>query len=362
MLRSTSLRVLRPERPARRRRRCSPATRSPTSSWPRGCEAVGLDPARLGGEMWGSRRRRPAGRALPRRRQPGARRRPDAEAVAALRRAGPPAGPPLRLDRRPARAVAPAVGDARAVLGAGPRGPRPDQPLMAIDGPPAGARPTRWCAGCGRTSSTSCCPACVAMFTEEVGVSPVGRRRRRRLPGRVAELVARRPGLRPHRGRPGGLQGRDRRGQRRGLPGAGRLGGARPARPRAVRGRHGRRRRRSPGATIAPVVSLYVNDFNDGAAGDLPQGRLRRGRRLHVGAVLATAPRIGRPTRRTPRYPRPTADSIPSPSEETCPCCCACRPCSCAPCARTRPTPRCRATGCSSAAGYIRRAAPGGYT
>ena len=30
------------------------------------------------------------------------------------------------------------------------------------------------------------------------------------------------------------------------------------------------------------------------------------------------------------------------------PCCCACRPCSCAPCARTRPTPRCRATGCWS--------------
>ena len=39
-----------------------------------------------------------------------------------------------------------------------------------------------------------------------------------------------------------------------------------------------------------------------------------------------------------------------------------CRRCSCAPCARTRPTPRCRATSCSCAAGYVRRVAPGIYS
>ena len=43
-------------------------------------------------------------------------------------------------------------------------------------------------------------------------------------------------------------------------------------------------------------------------------------------------------------------------------CCCGCRPCSCAPCARTRRTPRCPSHRLLVRAGYIRRAAPGIYT
>ena len=42
--------------------------------------------------------------------------------------------------------------------------------------------------------------------------------------------------------------------------------------------------------------------------------------------------------------------------------CCDFRRCSCELCVRIRPTPTCRATGCWCAAGYIRRAAPGGFT
>ena len=57
------------------------------------------------------------------------------------------------------------------------------QPLMAISDRAAGGRPTRRCAGSARTSSTSCMPACVAMFTEEVGVSPLGNDDGARLPG-----------------------------------------------------------------------------------------------------------------------------------------------------------------------------------
>ena len=39
--------------------------------------------------------------------------------------------------------------------------------------------------------------------------------------------------------------------------------------------------------SIAPLVSLYVNDFNAPGPGGLPAGRLHRDRPVHVGVVLS---------------------------------------------------------------------------
>ena len=71
MLRSTSLRVLRPEDLADVQQVLQ---RDPVADVfvASRVEAVGLDPARLGGEMWAAFGRRPAPGALPRRREPGA--------------------------------------------------------------------------------------------------------------------------------------------------------------------------------------------------------------------------------------------------------------------------------------------------
>src|SRR5262249_35160486 len=75
----------------------------------RGREA-GLDPSRLGGQMWGYQ----AGGGLGALRYPGARRRRDHR----LRGARRAAGPPLLVDRRPGGGRHGPVGAAAAVLGA----------------------------------------------------------------------------------------------------------------------------------------------------------------------------------------------------------------------------------------------------
>ena len=108
-------------------------------------------------------------------------------------------------------------------------------------------------------------PACVAMFTEEVGVSPLAGDGGALYRARVQELVAQgRAFARIEGGRVlfkaeigAATPGR--------VPGAGRLGrpGAARARPGTARLRG--RRRAVARADVAPVVSLYVNDFNAAA-------------------------------------------------------------------------------------------------
>ena len=100
---------------------------------------------------------------------------------------------------------------------------RPDQPLMAIETAPL-VEPDPLVRPVAMEELDILLPACVAMFTEEVGVSPVTADGGASYRARVAELIARRAFVRPHRGRQGRLQGRDRLGDRRRLPGAGRLG------------------------------------------------------------------------------------------------------------------------------------------
>ena len=260
MLRSTSLRVLRPEDLADVRELLQ---RDPVADVfvASRVEAVGLDPARLGGEMWGYT----VDGRLEALCHAGANLVPvqaGSDAVRAFAERG----------RRQGRRCASIVGDRSAVseLWAelapvwGPaRDVRDPQPLMAITGPPAidvdplvrRVRPEEL---------DVLVPACVAMFTEEVGVSPVGPDGGASYRSRVAELVrAGRAFARIEGGRvlfkaeigsvssaacqvqgvwvPPDLRGR-------GLSAPGMATVAEIAR-----------------REIAPVVSLYVNGFNEPA-------------------------------------------------------------------------------------------------
>ena len=260
MLRSTSLRVLRPEDLADVRELLQ---RDPVADVfvASRVEAVGLDPARLGGEMWGYT----VDGRLEALCHAGANLVPvqaGSDAVRAFAERG----------RRQGRKCASIVGDRTAVSALwaelapawGPaRDVRDPQPLMAITGTPAVAadplvrrvRPDEL---------DVLVPACVAMFTEEVGVSPVGPDGGASYRSRVAELVrAGRAFARIEGGRvvfkaeigsvssaacqvqgvwvPPDLRGR-------GLSAPGMATVAEIAR-----------------REIAPVVSLYVNGFNDAA-------------------------------------------------------------------------------------------------
>jgi predicted GNAT family acetyltransferase len=219
---------------------------------------AGLDPLRLGGQMWGY--------------QPGS--RLDAVCYVGANlvpvAAGPAAvtafaGRARLLGRRCSSIVGPAAAVmqlwelVKPVWGP-PREIRPVQPVMAIGGPPQVARdpavrPVRL------DELDILLPASVAMFTEEVGVSPLGADGGSAYRARVAELIeARRSFARiedgqvvfkaeigsvtPHACQVQGVWVRpDRRG--RGLAEAGMAAVVQEA----LRG-------------IAPVVSLYVNDFN----------------------------------------------------------------------------------------------------
>ncbi|MBD0292005.1 MAG: GNAT family N-acetyltransferase [Jiangellaceae bacterium] len=143
----------------------------------------GLSPGRLGGELWGCRR----GTALTALCYSGANLVPVAADRAAAhafaeraartpRRCSSILGPSsaviamwerLRLDWTPARQV------------------RPSQPLLVLDGPPAIAADPK-VRRVRPDELDRLFPACVAMFTEEVGVAPVHGPYR----SRIAELVA----------------------------------------------------------------------------------------------------------------------------------------------------------------------------
>lgn len=218
----------------------------------------GLNPSRLGAQVWGHQ----VGGRLRSLCYAGANLVPVAatpEAVAAFagrargqgRRCSSLVGPSPQVDAL-WRLLRPSWGPAREV--------RPVQPVLAIAGPPA-------CASDPAVRRVRLdeldvlMPACVAMFTEEVGVSPAAGDGGVAYRSRVAEIVrSGRAFARIERGRVifkaevGAVASRvcqvqgvwvhpDFRG--RGLAGAGMAAVVREAR----RG-------------IAPVVSLYVNDFN----------------------------------------------------------------------------------------------------
>ena len=170
MLRSTSLRVLRAED--------LPAVRDVLSRDPVAdvfvasrVEAVGLDPARIGGELWGF----VVDGRLQSLCHSGANLVPvqaDAEAVRAF----------ADRARRQGRRCAAIVGERDAVAALwrelepawGPaRDVRDPQPLMAIDTAPA-VTPDPAVRRVRMDELDVLVPACVAMFTEEVGVSPLG--------------------------------------------------------------------------------------------------------------------------------------------------------------------------------------------
>ena len=186
MLRSTSLRVLRPED--------LPAvtdllTRDPVTDVfvSSRVEAVGLDPARLGGEMWGFA----VDGYLESLCHAGANMVPVQAGPEAVRAFAERA-------RRQGRRCASIVGERDAVAGMwaelepswGPaREVRDPQPLMSIAGPPA-VPPDPEVRRVRPHELDILVPACVAMFTEEVGISPLGADGGASYRSRIAELVA----------------------------------------------------------------------------------------------------------------------------------------------------------------------------
>jgi predicted GNAT family acetyltransferase len=221
--------------------------------------ALGLDPGRLGAQIWGYTN--PDGQLtslcyaganlVPVSATPGA--------IAAF------AERAMRYGRRCSSVVGPApqVAELWAHLRQAwgpPRDVRPDQPLMAIDGPPSvpadpAVRRVR------PDEIDILMPACVAMFTEEVGVSPLGSDGGAAYRARVAELI-----------RTGRAFARIENGQ---VVFKAEVGAVTPGvcQVQGVWVRPGYRGRglAAPGMAavvvksrraIAPVVSLYVNDYN----------------------------------------------------------------------------------------------------
>ena len=186
MLRSTSLRVLRPEDlPAV----TDVLTRDPVTDVfvASRVEAVGLDPARLGGEMWGFA----VDGYLESLCHAGANMVPVQAGPEAVRAFAERA-------RRQGRRCASIVGERDAVAGMwaelapawGPaREVRDPQPLMSIAGPPA-VPPDPEVRLVRPHELDILVPACVAMFTEEVGISPLGADGGASYRSRIAELVA----------------------------------------------------------------------------------------------------------------------------------------------------------------------------
>ncbi len=260
MLRSTSLRVLRPEDLAAVDEVLS---RDPVADVfvASRVRAAGLDPARLGGEMWGYA----VDGRLEALCHAGANLVPvqaDAEAVSAF------AERARRLGRRCAsivgerEAVAAMWADLQPVWGPA-REVRDPQPLMAISGPPAVA-PDPHVRRVRMDELDVLVPACIAMFTEEVGISPVGADGGSSYRARIGDLVRTgRAFARIEDGRvvfkaeigssseaacqvQGVWVPPDLRGQGLAAPGMATVADV---------------ARRE----IAPVVSLYVNDFNHAA-------------------------------------------------------------------------------------------------
>lgn len=260
MLRTTALRVLRqedlPEVEELLRR--DPVSDVFVSSR---VAAVGLDPARLGGEMWGH----VVDGSIEALCHSGANLVPV--------QAGPDAARAFAdRARREGRRCASIVGERAAVAAMwdtlepawGPaREVRANQPLMAIDRAPS-VRPDPLVRRVLPEELDILVPACVAMFTEEVGISPVTSDGGVLYRSRIAELV-----------RDGRSFARIEDGR---VVFKAEVGAVTEAAcqvqgvwvPRELRGRG----LSAPGMAavvaaslrdIAPVVSLYVNDYNEAA-------------------------------------------------------------------------------------------------
>ncbi|MFJ6217365.1 GNAT family N-acetyltransferase [Streptomyces sp. NPDC092296] len=149
---------------------------------------AGLDPWRLGGEMWGWYNENGLLDALC---YAGANLVPvgaGPDAVASF------AGRARRQGRRCSSIVGPAEATAQlwALLEPSwgpPREVRPHQPLMTITAPPAAVTADARVRRVRRDEIELLMPACVAMFTEEVGVSPMAGDGGLLYRARVAELV-----------------------------------------------------------------------------------------------------------------------------------------------------------------------------
>ncbi len=260
MLRSTSLRVLRPEDLAAAR---DVLSRNPVADVfvASRVAVAGVDPARLGGEMWGY--------AVDGRLESLC----HAGANLVPVQAGPEAAAAFaERARRLGRRCASIVGEREAVAAMwaelepawGPaREVRDPQPLMALSGPVA-VVPDPLVRRVRMSELDLLVPACVEMFTEEVGVSPVGTDGGASYRSRVAELV-----------RSGRAFARIDGGR---VVFKAEIGSATTAAcqvqgvwvPPDLRGKG----LAAPGMAtvaeiarleIAPVVSLYVNEFNEAA-------------------------------------------------------------------------------------------------
>ncbi|WP_308377380.1 GNAT family N-acetyltransferase [Streptomyces sp. ISL-99] len=151
-------------------------------------QAAGLDPWRLGGEMWGwyadGRLRSlcySGANLVPICATPEAVRGFADRARRAGRRCSSIVGP-AESTRQLWRLLEPSWGPAREV--------RPHQPLMVTEQPSPDVRPDPRVRRIRKAEMDVIMPACVAMFTEEVGVSPLAGDGGLLYQARVAELVA----------------------------------------------------------------------------------------------------------------------------------------------------------------------------
>jgi len=226
-------------------------------------QIAGLDPWRLGGEMWGwyedgmlTSLCYAGANLVPICAGPRAVRAFADRARRAGRRCSSVVGPAAATSLL-WRLLEPHWGPAREV--------RPHQPLMVADRLPAGITPDPYVRRIRKDEMETILPACVAMFTEEVGVSPLAGDGGLLYQARVAELVGSGRSFAhiDHGGRvvfkaeigavtpqvcqiQGVWVAPEYRGQGRAAPGMAAV-------------------LRYALADVAPLVSLYVNDFNTAA-------------------------------------------------------------------------------------------------
>ncbi len=187
-------------------------------------QVAGLDPWRLGGEMWGwyedgmlTSLCYAGANLVPICATPRAVRAFADRARRAGRRCSSIVGP-AEATAQLWRLLEPSWGPAREV--------RARQPLMVADRMPTDIAADPYVRRIRKDEMDTIMPACVAMFTEEVGVSPLARRRRPPLPGPRGRTRRRGTLVRAsRRAGQGRLQGGDRCGDLQGLSDPGRVGG-----------------------------------------------------------------------------------------------------------------------------------------
>ncbi|GAA2655780.1 GNAT family N-acetyltransferase [Streptomyces vastus] len=226
-------------------------------------QIAGLDPWRLGGEMWGwyedgmlTSLCYAGANLVPIGATPRAVRAFADRARRAGRRCSSIVGP-AEATAQLWRLLEPNWGPAREV--------RPRQPLMVTDRVPSDIVPDPYVRRIRKDEMETIMPACVAMFTEEVGISPLAGDGGLLYQARVAELVG--------SGRSFARLGRDGR-----VIFKAEIGAATPQACQIqgvwVAPEYRGQGLAAPGmaavlryalADVAPVVSLYVNDFNTAA-------------------------------------------------------------------------------------------------